>query len=298
MEEKKDRKLKTASYIIIGLVGVVISSIVAYNDFFPKLTGYFWGISSSATFAFFIYIVLKYFLVNTDDIIIDKIDNNQAKQSESVEMIISKINSLKSSEMATESYCTNEGEALNSFFRNINLEQTESIYMIGYSMAHVFQQHRQDFIKILKHKIKVNVLLVDPHSTAGILMKERVGTTHKVGGPHRRTLRYITEINDLDSNESSNITVSKVSWIPSCTVILAKNSKENFYVLMTGINGFNLDNSKKSIPRRLYSINFYTYKDLKIEFFQSNFEYLWSENSKNIYTDINLYLNDFLNEDE
>lgn len=291
--DKRNKRLIFAVYTILVLIAIG-TGYLAYEKKIPDFTSFFWGISSSFTATVFLYTILKFFLVNSDDVVIKRIDDIQKEKLISDEKLIHRIDEMMSSKIMPLSYNINEAESLSKFFKFINLEKTDSIYLTGYSMAHVFQQHRNDFIEILNRKIEVKVLLIDPDSTAGQLMKERVGPTHIVGGPHRRTLRYIDEINDSVSN-NSKIIVSKMSWIPSCSLILTKNSREDYFTLMIGVNGFNLNNANKQAPRRLYSVINSTFKDEKIAFYQSNFEYLWEENSGNIYQDIKQYIKQYSN---
>lgn len=88
-----------------------------------------------------------------------------------------------------------------------------------------------------------------------------------------------------EKNCKPNITVGKISWIPSTTLVLAANNNNDYFVLLEGINGFMLNNK---ISRRLYNINQTTLRDMKIDFYESHFKALWKEadNQGNIYSDI------------
>lgn len=291
-KDKKQSRLVTAAYCIVILIGIITGIIAHFstnNDFDSLL----WGLTSSCFFTVLVFTVLKFFLSNSDDILSHKIDALLLDKKNSDDLLVQRIEEMISLKIMELQYNTNERESLIQFFNSIKIDQIDRLYMIGYSMAHVFQQHKPDIVKLLQLNVDIRVMLIDPNSTAGTLMREKVGSTHKIGEPHRRTLRYIDETNTISRDKGSKVTVSKVSWIPSSTIILAKNSHENYYVLLVGINGFIIDNT---IDRRLYSVSNSTVKDEKINFFETHFEYLWNENKQNIYSDLKQYLKQFSDE--
>lgn len=268
-ETKKYRKLLTfAAYIIVSLVAV-IASIIGFNSI-GAWQSFLLGLSTSCLVTVFVFLVLQFFLASSDHSLLSNIDD---------------LISLKLLEVK---YNTDEHESLSVFFNNLENEKINQLDMIGYSMAHVFQQHEKDIKKLLAQKVRIRVILTDPDSIAGNLMKEKVGSYHKVGEPHKRTLRYINNINNSSLCSKVKIEVSKVSWIPSCTIILGK--RKNYFRILLGINGFLLG---KDIDRRLYTVSASNVKDDKFTFFESHFDKFWEENKANIYTNLNEYLNEY-----
>ena len=293
--ENKNRK--NNKYVwAINTIQILLAIIFILCALRAKTTTYIdvWlGIATGLIGNVIIFFIMRYFMENNDSEAIDKIDEILKKKTQSDEELHRRIENMISAKMTELNYSTDEKESLHQFFKRIDLEKTDEIYMIGYSLAHVFEQHRKDFIKYLQKNVKIKVILISPESTAGKLMAERVGRLHRVGEPHRRTLTYIEEINEEANNESCQIEVAKVSWVPSCTVILTKNDNASFYVMLLGLNGFSLNNKIRGVDRRLYSVCTSTFEDERISFIKNNYEYLWNDHATEKYTDIKGYLDKY-----
>ena len=294
-KKKLNKTARRAIEICIYIVHLSVAAVFALLAFHPKWSNYSdfsCGIATALLGNVFILAIMKLFSEGEDEALIKKIDTIIDDKKVLDETLHRNLENMISSKMTELNYTTIEKPALSQFFSQVDIDKTDEIYMVGYSLAHVFEQHRQDFIMFLKKDIKVKVILISPESTAGKLMAERVGKTHRVGEPHRRTLRYIDEINDDSSNNQCQIEVAKVGWVPSCTILLTINKDENYYVMLQGVNGFSLDNKIKGVDRRLYSVCTSTFKDERITFFKNNFEYLWSDPRTIKYQNIIEYLNE------
>lgn len=294
MNSKNDRKLVVAANIIQIIIAASCIVIAFSSEWKTKdWSDILLGISTGLIGNVIIFMIMKYFMNSSDSVVINKIDEILKEQKISDDNMFRKVENMISAKMTELNYCIKEKDALTQFFSCVDLERTEEIYMIGYSMAHVFEQYRQDFIKYLEKCIKIKVILISPESTAGKLMAERVGIMHRVGEPHRRTLRYIDEINDESNNDACKIEVAKVSWVPSCTIILTKSRNEDYFVLLKGINGFSLNNKIRGVDRRLYSVSTSSFCDERITFFKNNFEYLWNDLATEQYKDIKEYMSNY-----
>ena len=293
MSSNNGNKKYVVAVNIIQMLLAVVFILMALLPKFKDWDEIFFGISTGLIGNVIIFLIMRYFMANSDMEVINKIDQVLKQQATSDDAMYRKVENMISSKMTELSYSTKEKDALAQFFIRVNLEKTEEIYMIGYSLAHVFEQYRKDFIKYIEKCIKIKVILISPESTAGKLMAERVGKMQRVGEPHRRTLRYIEEINVESNNDACKIEVAKVSWVPSCTIILTKNKNEDYFVLLKGINGFSLNNQIRGVDRRLYSVCTSSFKDERVTFFKNNFEYLWNDGATEHYKDIKEYMNSY-----
>lgn len=298
--KKMNKKTRRAIEICIYVVHVSIAITFAVFAFLPKWSDYrdfFCGIATALVGNVFILVIMKLFSEGDDEVLIGKLNTIIDDKKIMDDALRRDLENMISAKMTELNYTTVEKEALTQFFNKIDLDKIDEIYMVGYSLAHVFEQHHDDFVTYLRKNIKIKVILISPESTAGTLMAERVGKSHRVGEPHRRTLRYIDEINDESLNneslnEQSQIEVAKVGWVPSCTIILTCNRNENYFVMLQGVNGFSLDNRIIGVSRRLYSVCTSTFKDKRITFFKNNFEYLWNDSRTILYQNILEYLNE------
>lgn len=141
-------------------------------------------------------------------------------------------------------------------------------------MAHVFQSFSTELIDLLQKGTKISILLVNPDSIAGELMVEAVGDKAQVDEPHLRSIRYISNIyNKLPTKKRDKLLVKKVSWVPSCSILYAKQ-KNDFYSICIGINGYVID---KEIDRRLYSVSTSRYQEKRMIFLEAHFNKLWNK---------------------
>lgn len=124
-------------------------------------------------------------------------------------------------------------------------------------------------------KGKINILLLNPEGVGGDVMREHVNRKEKVGEPHQRALKYINKIIDDIPNirAKSRCHLKKTSWIPSCTMIIAKN-KNGGFISLIGINGFCLQEKDK---RRLYSVYKSNIDDQRTIFFNHHFDKIWND---------------------
>lgn len=298
-KEKLAQRLSWQSYVIIGSIALGLASLTLLIPSDWAASTICMGIATSCFSSVLIFAILKIFMSDSNDILLDKIKN--------VTLNMLDVNNAnrKSNEILTETletfiknaspkHTTVEKDALSEFFQKLKFEKCDQLIMCGYSMAHVFASDSSTFIELLKKNVRIKVLLVDPESSSGQLMRDKLhreglSKLHEVGEPHKRTLRYINAINNqaYTPDSPNQITVSKVSWIPSATIILASNKAENYYVLLEGINGFILSNK---VSRRLYSVYASTEKDKKISFYTTHFEMLWAENEANIYHNLEEFI--------
>lgn len=298
-KEKLTKRLSWQSYVIIGFISVGLGALTLLIPSNWAASTICMGIATSCFSSVIIFAILKIFMSDSNDILLDRM-----KDVASDMLVVNNAN-RKSNEMLTErletfiknanpQHTTAETDALRVFFQKLKFEKCDQLIMCGYSMAHVFESYKSTFVELLKNNVSIQVLLVDPESSSGQLMRDKLyreglSKLHEVGEPHKRTLRYINAINNQAYNPErpNQITVSKVSWIPSATIILASNKAENYYVLLEGINGFILSNK---VSRRLYSVYASTEKDKKISFYTTHFNMLWAENKANVYHDLEEFL--------
>lgn len=251
---KVKSRLVQACYIFILIIAVVLY-LLTYIIEDQGINSYLLSLSSSCVGTVFFILIFKFFLADSDSILLEKFDI----------LISEKLLSKRST--------FSEKEAMEDFFTTINSCKISRICLVGYSMAHVFQQYQSEFVKYINEKIEIKVLLVDPNSTAGTLMTEVVGNSDLVKEPHLRSIKYINKINSMGHNSKYSIKVRKINWIPSCNAIFAVH-KDRSYSMCLGINGFVLDSN---IERRLYTIDKSIFKDKHIEFIESHFESLWNK---------------------
>lgn len=297
---KLNVKLSWQSYAIIAGIGIILFLVAFLIPEKLLAKSIFIGIATSCLSSVLIFVVLKFFMSSADDLLVDQIKDvaseiyaTNAHTEKTNQKLIEKIDTFIKDSIRPST--TEEKEALYEFFDKLKTDRCDSIIMCGYSMAHVFNNYRNRFIELLNNNVDVKVLLVDPESSSGQLMRDKLNREglaklHPVGEPHIRALRYIHEkINGCmpDKENSPRITVSKVSWIPSVTLILASNRNSDYFVLLEGINGFMLSNK---LSRRLYSIHTSTIRDKRIEFYESHFKALWDENISNIYSGLEGFL--------
>lgn len=251
MEKAKKRLILSCYIFILILAGIFYIGSLYFND--KDIKSYLISLSSSCAGTVFFFFIFKFFMADSDSILLEKIDN----------MVSQKILNTK--------YNVKEKDVLATFFSSLSNNHISYMYFVGYSMAHIFQQYQEELISLLKKGTKMKVILIDPTSSAGKVMEEAVGSEELVTEPHIRSLRYIKNINDKSTR--NKIIVRKVSWIPSCSIVYA-TSKQNFYAMCMGINGFVLE---KSVDRRLYTISVSKFKDNKMLFFESHIQKLWEK---------------------
>ncbi len=251
---KVKHRLIQACYIFILIIAVALL-LLTYIIENQNVNSYLLSLSSSCVGTVFFFLIFKFFLADSDTILLEKIDI----------LISEKFLSKRST--------FSEKEAMETFFSTINGCKISKISLIGYSMAHIFQQYQSEFVQYINERTEIKVLLIDPNSTAGTLMTEVVGNTDLVQEPHSRSIKYINKINSMGHNSRNIIQVRKINWIPSCNAIVAIH-KDRSYSMCLGINGFVLDSN---IERRLYSIEKSNYKDKHVQFIESHFESLWNK---------------------
>lgn len=305
--ESMRKTLNWNFYLIIAFI-VILSVFGFLFEKNESIKSIYIGVATGLISSFLINFFSKLYKSNANDAIISKIediadkmdDTNSkiAQNSENLIKIVTDNNKRLLEEFdvfiqnASSSGIMDENTALRDFFDKLKTDKCNSIIMCGYSMAHIFKNYERKFVELLNNGVNIKVLLVDPESSSGQLMRDKLSREgleelHPVGEPHFRTLRYIHEImiSCSEKNCKPNITVGKISWIPSTTLVLAANNNNDYFVLLEGINGFMLNNK---ISRRLYNINQTTLRDMKIDFYESHFKALWKEadNQGNIYSDI------------
>lgn len=251
---KVKHRLIQACYIFILIIAIVLF-LLTYIIENQSLNSYLLSLSSSCIGTVFFFLIFKFFLADSDTILLEKIDI------------------LISEKFLSKRATFSEKEAMGIFFSSIDGCKMSKIYLIGYSMAHIFQQYQSEFVKYINEKTEIKILLIDPNSTAGSLMAETIGNVDLVQEPHFRSIKYINKINSMGCNTKYNMKVKKINWVPSCNVIYAMH-KDRSYSMCLGINGFVLDDN---IERRLYSIEKSKYKDKYIAFIESHFESLWNK---------------------
>ena len=248
--EKSRKRLQIAAYIVMLLLAAMCVFLGIYTFSENQTTsGLLLGLSTELIGTIIIITILKFFLSDSDRSIDEVLD------------ILKSSNSKKQL-----SYTCSERVALTKLGNELEKRKIGNIMMIGYSMAHVVQYLREILEEALENGATIKIMLLDPYSTAGTLMTEKVGD--KVIEPHERTIRYINEINER-SQTNNTIQVTKISWVPSCTIIQVENllNKQKLYTQLVGVNGFVLDDS---VARRLYEINSSLVKDSKYMFFENH----------------------------
>lgn len=251
MEKARHRLMLSCYIFILILAGLFYLASLYFEQ--GEIKSYLLSLSSGCAGTVFFFFIFKFFMSDSDSILLEKIDS----------MISTKILSTK--------YDVKEKDVLAAFFTSLADNHITNMYFVGYSMAHIFQQYQGELICHLRKGAKIKVILIDPISSAGKVMEETVGSKELVIEPHHRSVRYIRNINEKSIR--NKIGIRKVSWIPSCSIIYAV-SKQNFYAICMGINGFVLDHS---VDRRLYTISVSKFKDDKMLFFESHIEKLWTK---------------------
>lgn len=249
------KKLICACYIIITLVAIILffSGIYSKDD---VIKAFLLNISAACVGTVFFFLIFKFFRADSDTILLEKFDD------------------IISNKLIEQEYTVKEMDALKLFFNSINNQKVSEMCLIGYSMAHIFQSFETELIEILKKGTKISILLINPDSTAGRLMVEAIGDETQVNEPHLRSIRYISNIhNKLSEKKRTKLLMRKVSWIPSCSILYAKQ-KNTFYSICIGINGYVLD---KELDRRLYSVSISKYQDKRMIFLETHFNKLWDK---------------------
>lgn len=250
-----NRKGQINAYIVTGLIatiGIILSFIERIPSEFQDIC---LDIGTSGYFTIILFCIFNQFAYDEKKTIIEELERI-VKDTNGQEPIIE------------------EKRALSLFFEYIGSRDVKKIDMFGYSMAHVFQQHKSNIIQLCNAKTKFRILLLDPDSTAGNVMKEHLSSDRYVDEPHKRSISYIEDVLESTTCKITPIEVKKTSWIPSCTMMIAELSDKSF-VMLIGINGFNLKDSK---GKRLYRVNKYSMIEEEVTFYIRHFNHIWNSN--------------------
>ena len=155
------------------------------------------------------------------------------------------------------------------------LARARSLDLLGYSMAHMFATSKTQLGLALASGLRIRAMILDPHSTAGTLMAEKVGDFELVREPHERTVRYLKEIIEIARSnrpEKGSLNVKYVPWIPSCYLNIV-DAHESSGEALIGLNSLNLGTT---LPRRIHFILEKSRDETSFVFFVAQFDVLWS----------------------
>ena len=154
------------------------------------------------------------------------------------------------------------------------LGRAKSLDLLGYSMAHMFATSKTQIGIAVAKGLRARVMILDPLSTAGKLMAEKVGDYGRVREPHERSIRYIKEIIEIarSGEARGTLQVKYVPWIPSCYLNIV-DASESSGVALIGLNSLVLGSK---LPRRIHFILEKSRDVTSFGFFAAQFEALWN----------------------
>lgn len=163
-------------------------------------------------------------------------------------------------------------EQLLEFDRRI--ADAQSLDLLGYSMAHLLASSKHSIASALTNGLKMRVVLLDPTTTAGDLMSQKVGTSDLVREPHDRSVRYLSEIKEIASGKSiirGSLDIKLIPWVPSVYLNILDGGQDKG-VAIAGVNALTISNSN---PRRLHYRLEKTRNPIEFGFYLDNFNEIW-----------------------
>ncbi len=262
--QNEKQKLKVAAYSILAALAIIFGVSAIYVYKYSSLLGHFFAEVSAGIFCvILIFVILNFFFATPE-----------AEMRNEFETI------RRSMSRKSMFYVTQDLNAQELAF----IERTrhaDTIDLVGYSLAHLISFIKRDLIAAIEGGAIVRICWVDPASTAGSLMAERVGDQVQVNEPIDRSTRYLHEI--ISAIAPSGVVVKGsvelrlANWIPSCYVNILNGSASDA-TMMVGIHAFA---PGRSSQRRLYF--WVSKKDdpVAAAFFKDQFERIWSS-SENV----------------